>query len=75
MESTIRYGITTDEIRSTPDLCSKFGGGCLFCSHYCPGFTNTANDKVNIDRIYYCKGKMPIYQCVAFGEPFPHSSN
>lgn len=55
--------VISARIPSTPGLYSSFGVISLFYADYCPSLTNTANYKINIDKIHMYQ-KMSIHKCV-----------
>lgn len=44
--------VISARIPPTPGLYSSFGVISLFYADYCPSLTNTANYKINIDKIH-----------------------
>lgn len=55
--------VISARIPSTRGLYSSFGVICLFHADYCQSLTNTANYKINIDKIHLYR-KMPKHNCV-----------
>lgn len=55
--------VISARIPPTRGLYSSFGVICLFHADYCQSLTNTANYKINIDKIHLYR-KMPKHNCV-----------